>query len=271
MIKFIKKRKRQPEKHISPILLKKQLNTKFIGQTIKYIPELDSTNNEAKRNTHFPDGTLFLTDMQTGGKGRLGREWLSEPGTGIYMSLLLFPNLPAEEISQITLIAGIAVCRALGNNSRIKWPNDIVIASKKICGILTESITANDGMSSVICGIGINVNSSSFPEELSDKATSLFMETGKKYSREKKIANVLNEFEMLYEQFINSGFTSLADEYRSFCATLNHEVCAVYQNKTITGTAVDIDELGGLIIKTEDNIITVTAGEVSVRGMFGYV
>ena len=271
MIKYIRKNKRTTNKFISAAKLKKHLNTQFFGQVIKYMHKVDSTNEEAKRNSHFPCGSLFISDLQTNGKGRLGREWMSAQATGIYMSLILTPAIPLIKTPQITLIAGIAVCRALGHNTLIKWPNDIVIGSKKVCGILTESVSAADGADCIVCGIGINVNTPKFTEELSDKATSLFIETEKKHSREKIIADVLNEFESLYTKFLKEGFTPFIDEYRSLCANIGHEVRAIYQTKTITGIATDIDELGRLVIKTDDDTITVTSGEVSIRGMLGYL
>ncbi len=271
MIKHVRKSKKPSNEALSVAELQKHINTEFIGKITKYLPEVDSTNEEAKRNSHFPIGALFIADSQTNGKGRLGREWSSEPNTGIYMSLILTPALPLRKIPQITLIAGIAVCRALGCDSLIKWPNDIVIGSKKVCGILTEATVAQDGTNCIICGIGINVNTTKFSDELSEKGTSLLIETGKKHSREKIIADVINEFEPLYSRFIEEGFSPFLDEYRSLCSTINRDVSVLYKNTAISGTAIDVDKDGRLVVKTDNDTITVTAGEVSVRGMLGYI
>lgn len=248
-----------------------RLTTDFTARSIKFTKTCDSTNEEAKRSSSMPDGTLFISEVQTGGKGRLGRSWNSQRGTGIWMSLLLKPEVPPQEIPQITLIAGIAVCRAVGNGAKIKWPNDIVIGSRKICGILTEMSAEMERVNYVICGMGINVNTPAFPDELADKATSLLIETGIPHEREPIAAAVMNEFEPLYKQFLEKGFASVLDEYRSACITLGREIRVICRNKTITGTAVDVTADGGLVVDTETGRITVTSGEVSVRGMYGYI
>lgn len=247
------------------------LKTKVIGQRIEYVNSTDSTNNECKRLEDKTDGTLVIADAQTAGKGRLGRVWESPHGSGIWMSILLKPDVSLESVSQITLVTGMAVCRAVGIDAMIKWPNDVVIDGKKICGILTEMSAEIERINYVICGIGINVNTPSFPEELQDKATSLFVETAKKHEREKIAADVLNEFEKLYNVFTEKGFSFLADEYRKMCVTLNKDVRVIYRNNELTGKAVDIDDSGNLIVETENGQITVHSGEVSVRGIYGYI
>lgn len=226
----------------------------------------DSTNEEAKRRSDLPDGTLFIADRQTAGKGRTGRRWESEARSGIYMSLLLKPKLSDDCSSQITLIAGMAVARALGNGAMIKWPNDVVIGSRKVCGILTEM-----SHGALICGIGINVNTPSFPDELKDRATSLYIETNKTFNIEKVVADVINEFEPLYRKFIVYGFAPLCDEYKKMCVTLGKTVSVIQNNSKIRCTAEDISPNGGLVVKTDTGTLCVTSGEVSVRGIYGYV
>ena len=256
---------------ISSDAVSAQLNTRFIARNILCLNETDSTNEEAKRNSKMPDGTLFVSDIQTTGKGRLGRSWSSPRGTGIWMSLLLKPDIALAEAAQITLIAGIAVCRAVGHGAKIKWPNDIVIGSRKVCGILTEMSAEIDRINYVICGIGINVNTTSFPEDLKDKATSLLIETNLKTPRAELTAAVMNEFEPLYDVFIKKGFGALRDQYRRECITLDRDIQVIYRRETVTGRAVDIDSDGGLVVKTDSGTITVTSGEVSVRGIYGYI
>lgn len=253
---------------IEPNNIKRLLNTEFVARHIEYFDKTDSTNEEAKRRPHLPSGTLFISDTQTAGKGRLGRKWESPGKDGIWMSLLLKADIPPDKIPQITLIAAISVCRALGNGSKIKWPNDIVIGTRKVCGILTEM---SGGTSYIILGTGINVNNAGFAPELKEKATSLFIETGKKFERSEIIAAVMNEFEPLYKKFSENGFSAVIDEYKNLCITLDKDVRLIYRGAEIVGGAIDIAENGGLIVQTQNGIITVTSGEVSVRGIYDYV
>ena len=182
------------------------------------------------------------------------------------MSLLLTPDIAPERIPEITLVAGMAVCRAIGAPAMIKWPNDIVIGSKKICGILTEYSGGR-----VICGIGINVNTRAFPPELEHIATSLYLETGKDTDRAALAAGVMNAFEPLYGRFLNSGFAALADEYKKSCITVGREVTVTGAGNTVRGTASGITPGGGLVIDTAGGQRIITSGEASVRGIYGYI
>lgn len=248
-----------------------RLKTEFIARNIRYVNVTDSTNDEAKRCSEMPDGSLIIAEVQTAGKGRLGRAWTSPRGAGVWMTLLLKPEIDPYRVSQITLIAGIAVCHAIGRDARIKWPNDIVIGGKKTCGILTEMAAETDRIAYVLCGIGINVNTPDFPAELKDKATSMYIETGVIQDREEVAAKTLNEFERLYKIFIKDGFEPLLDEYRRDCVTLNKRVRLIYNHETVTGTAVDVSSDGALVVDTDNGRISVTSGEVSVRGIYGYI
>ena len=251
--------------------IKAGLNTEFIGQNIFYYNETDSTNNRAKEEHTAPDGSLFIAEIQNGGKGRLGRSGEAPAGVGIWMSILLKPNLSPTDITQITLIAGLAVCRSLGHEAKIKWPNDIVINGKKICGILAEMSAEINMVNYVVCGIGINVNIPSFDGELAKKATSLLIETGKNHIRTQIIQRVLTEFEILYIDFLQNGLKNILPEYKALCITLNRDVQVIYKHETIIAKAVDIDEDGSLIVEKDGERIIVSSGEVSVRGIYGYV
>lgn len=251
--------------------IKNGLNTEFIGQNIFLYDETDSTNERAKANSTAPDGSLFITETQTHGKGSHGRGWTSQKGTGIWHSILLKPHIPPSQVSQITLAAGLAVCRSVGCGAQIKWPNDIVIGSKKICGILTEMSAEIDMINYIVCGIGINVNMDSFPEEISHRATSMYIESSRKYCRNEIISNLMNNFELLYTDFICSGLTPILDEYKKDCVTIGREVKVIFKGNTVQGTAVDVNENGELVVATEDGLINVTSGEVSVRGLYGYI
>ncbi|MCD8390297.1 MAG: biotin--[acetyl-CoA-carboxylase] ligase, partial [Firmicutes bacterium] len=199
-----------------------QLETKKIGRNLHYFYQIDSTNNEAKRAWESVDGSVFIAEIQTGGKGRLGRGWSSPAGTGIWMSILLKPDIKPWDASKITQAAGLAVCRALKPyGARIKWPNDIIIGTKKVCGILTEMSAETDMVDYIVCGIGINVNNESFDDEISERATSIYIESGKKHSRAEIVCGVLKEFENLYEEFLESGIKNMLDEYTSLCVNIN--------------------------------------------------
>lgn len=247
------------------------LNTEFIGRKIVCMEETDSTNNTAKASSDMPDGTLFISEIQTGGKGRLGRAWSSPKGIGIWMSLLLKPEILPQDVAQITLIVGMAAAKSVGCGAKIKWPNDVVIGTKKLCGILTEMSAEIERVNYIVAGIGINVNTESFDGKLGEKATSLYIETGKKYERCGIIRAFLEEFEVLYKKFLTGGIAALTEDYRQLCVTIGREVSVIYPNRTINGKAVGINDEGELIVETENGIIAVSSGEVSVRGIYGYV
>ncbi len=248
------------------------LKTSFIGTNVIFYDTVDSTNNEAKRHSDKPDGTVFIADMQTSGRGRLGRAWQDKKGAAVLMSILLKPDISPAEVSKITLVAGLSVCRALlDSGARIKWPNDIVTDGKKICGILTEMSAEINMVNYAVLGIGINVNNTYFPDELKNKATSLYLVSGKKQRRAEVVLSVLEEFEKLYTEFLKNGLINIMEEYKKYCVNIGKSVRAVYRNKTVTGTAVDVNCDGGLVIKTGTENVTVSSGEVSVRGVYGYV
>ncbi|MBS5302898.1 MAG: biotin--[acetyl-CoA-carboxylase] ligase [Clostridia bacterium] len=251
--------------------IKSGLTTDFIGHSLFIYDETDTTNNRAKESNTSPDGSVFIAEVQTHGKGSRGRGWTSPRGIGIWHSILLKPEISPLEVSQITLVAGLAVCKAIGLNSMIKWPNDIVINGKKICGILTEMSAEINMVNYVVCGIGVNVNTESFDDDIADKATSMFIESGHKYVRNELIAKLLNEFEYYYKKFLDGGLSAILDEYKKCCVTLGREVNVIFKNETVRGTAVDVDENGSLAVQTENGIIHVTSGEVSVRGIYGYI
>lgn len=253
------------------------LETLALGKNICALDEVDSTNEEAKRQGTLgaPHGSVFVAERQTGGKGRLGRAWVSPPGTGIWMSVLLRPAIAPSEVPQITLITGLAVCRAIractGCEALIKWPNDIVIGSKKVCGILTEMAAEEDRINYIVAGIGINVNTESFPEELAKKATSLFMETGMHISRSALVRTILQELENCYDHFLTEVTADLLTPYRKFCVSLNRSVTVTRGNPPVpvTGTAVDISSNGELVVRTPGGtLLYVNSGEVAVQGIY---
>lgn len=258
--------------------IEKLLKTKFIGRKIYYYDSLASTNRTAREEADngAPDGSLFIAHEQTAGRGRFGKLWSAPAGTAVSMSVLLRPSVEPENVAQITLIAGLAVCKAIreeyGVNAQIKWPNDIVIGTKKLCGILTE-MSAQDGhIHCLICGIGVNVNIPEFNAELSPIATSLFTETGARQSRAAVAAAILNRFEEYYLCFAERGVTGeFLNEYKANCVTVGREIKAVYKNKVLFAKAVDIGADGSLIAEHDGQRLELSSGEVSVRGILGYV
>lgn len=245
---------------------------------------------------------LFIADSQTAGRGRMKRVWVSPPETGIWMSYLIKPDITPDRIPQITILAALAVAKAIksyGNRNSlpvsplIKWPNDIVLNQKKICGILTElvSIPVTDTTSVfptnkldsenynnfVVCGIGINVNTDLFPVDLRTTATSLFLETGVKWIREEIITDIvifLNEYISKFEKSESLEF--IREEYNELLINMNKEVRIIDSSNNESNNnniyiSKGIDENGALLVADSlNNIQAISSGEVSVRGLYGY-
>lgn len=229
----------------------------------------DSTNLDAKRAENVPDKSIFIADMQTSGRGRLGRDWSSPKGCGIWMSIYLKPKTDISDVSQLTLIAGLAVSRAI-KGTAIKWPNDVLFGSKKVCGILTEMTAEGGNIKHIIVGVGVNVNNRDFPEELRDKATSIYIETGTAPERESIISDIAKEFFSMYERFLIDGFSLFKEEYTEKCITLGKEVYLVNGEENRMAKAVGITDAGELIVEMNGTTEIVKSYEVSVRGLLGY-
>ena len=255
-----------------------ELQTAWAGNTCLCFTSLDSTNDYGKNlsKTENVHGTLIVADTQTAGKGRRGRVWQSPKGTTISMSLCMEPNLRTENVAGLTLVMALAVAEGIkevtGAEPRIKWPNDIVLNGKKICGILTE-LCFKEGGYAVIIGTGINVNTDAFPEEIRDIASSLKIETGNEISREKLIASVMKYFEKFYEQYEQTeDFSGLKSQYESMLANKDQEVHVLDPQAPYKGIAKGINDAGNLMVVCEDGEEKcVYSGEVSVRGLYGYV
>ncbi len=256
-----------------------RLTTERMGRQIRYFSRIDSTNQYAKRIAEegAADGTLVIADEQTAGKGRSGRTWVTPPGEAIAFTLLLRPKLSPGRISMVTLVMGLAVVNAVNKlydlHAGIKWPNDVVINGRKLCGILTEMSAEVEHVHYIVIGVGINANLTSFPEELSQIATSLKLELGRDVSRAGLIAAVMEEFERLYAEFERQGdLGSVMQEYNDLCLNAGNKVRVLDPNGEYTGVSHGINAMGELLVETEDgNIREVYAGEVSVRGIYGYV
>lgn len=258
--------------------IQEKLATKVMGQAITYYDEVDSTNTVAKSLARegAKEGTLVVADKQNSGKGRLGRVWSSPARQAISMSLILRPQIMPSKASQLTLIAGVSICEAIekvtGLNAQIKWPNDIVVNGKKICGILTEMSAQVECIEYVIVGIGVNVNIKAFPETL-PYASSLALEGNKEYSRKEIIAYFLEIFEQEYYKYLKTlDLSFIKERYESQCITIGRKVKLISSTNERLAEALGINELGELVVKLEDGTIeAVSTGEVSVRGLYGYI
>ena len=256
-----------------------RLQTERMGRQIKYFSRIDSTNQYAKRIAEegAPDGTLIIADEQTAGKGRSGRTWVTPPSEAIAFTLLLRPKLSPDRISMVTLVMGLAVVNAVNAlydvNAGIKWPNDVVIGGRKLCGILTEMSAEVRQVNHIVIGVGINANLTSFPEEIKEIATSLKLEVGHAVNRAELIARVMTEFERLYAGFEAQGdLGPVMQEYNDLCLNTGNKVRVLDPNGEYTGISRGINSMGELLVETEDGQMReVYAGEVSVRGIYGYV
>lgn len=260
---------------------------------IIHLKEIDSTNTEVRRQVlqEAREGLVVTAERQTAGKGRRGRTWESKVGDNLYFSMLLRPNLPVEKAPMLTLVMALSVAKAIeklyGMESAIKWPNDLVLSGKKICGILTEMHMSEGRIEDVIVGTGINVNQEVFSGELEDKATSLLLEIGngwlnsdqetinetQKLDKQKLLDTVLDEFAYLYDTFLKvQDLSFLQEEYDRRLINKNKEVLVLEPGNEYTAVARGINSVGELLVEREDGSIeAVYAGEVSVRGIYGYV
>ena len=254
-----------------------QIHTKWAGKTVHFARKTDSTNLWIKRlaKEGASEGTLALAEFQSAGRGRLGRSWEVPEGTSVMMSILLRPKFEPQYAPMLTLVMGMAVAKAvkkLGFDVSIKWPNDVVVSHKKICGILTEMGVRDGKIDYAVIGVGINVNIREFPEEMADKATSLYLESGREFDRSQIPGLVMEAFEEYYEKFAATcDLSGLKEEYESILANYNQPV-RVLAKEPYEGVARGITDGGELLVeKTDGTIVAVSAGEVSVRGLYSYV
>jgi len=237
---------------------------------------VDSTNTRLKllAEEGAPEGTIVLAEEQTAGKGRLGRLWTAPRGKGIWLSILLKPFKPLEEISIFTLVTAVAVTRALKKKlpelePGIKWPNDILLGGRKICGILTELKAEADRIDYLITGLGVNytIMPDDFPPELRETATSVLMESeGAIVSRAEMAREILQEMELVYREYLDSGTGKILDQWREYNVTLGRDVTISNIRESYSGRALDIDSDGALLIAGPDGAIRkFVAGEVTTK------
>lgn len=253
------------------------LRTMTIGRSLICLESVDSTNSEIKRRDQGDrEGTVVFSEEQTAGKGRQGQVWLSPKGKGLWMSILLKPHLSVEKIPQLNLVAAAAIALSLDNADScldkkvlVKWPNDLFLNGKKICGILTETHLRENAARSVILGIGLNVNleEEDFPPELKGIATSLLLETGHIYNREMIAASILNRFEELYLEYVDKGSLSRTlGICRERSAVIGKDVFLCHQGMQKQAHVWDIGPTGELLVSLDDGReLAVVSGEISLK------
>ena len=249
---YLLKKDAVPDVMTAPEIISR-LHSRWMGRNCIFLETVDSTNNYLKRAAEdgAVNGTLAVAEEQTGGKGRRGRSWETPKGTNIAMTILLRPEIRPEHASRLTLLMAMAVVRGIqketGLQAGIKWPNDVVVDGHKVCGIL--------------------------PEEIREIAGSLKLSAGHPVARAGLIASIMEELEDLYEVFLKTeDLSALKDEYNRNCVTCGHEIRVLEPGHEYTGMTDGINDLGELVVKKADGeTVCVYAGEVSVRGLYGYV
>lgn len=247
---------------------------------VHWFNSIPSTNTLAKEmaQSGAPHGTTIIAGHQTGGRGRMGRSFSSPEGMGLYLSMILRPHCPATELMHLTCAVGLAACDGVevvtGFRPGIKWINDLVAGSKKLGGILTEmSVDPKTGLVDyAVIGIGINClqDPKDFPEELQDIAVSLKTATGKDVAISALAAQLILALQKMTETLFDRD--AIMDRYKKDCVTLGKEIAVIGSNDTRYGTALDIDPEGALIVKLQNGeTVAVNSGEVSVRGLWGYL
>ncbi|MGE0825661.1 MAG: biotin--[acetyl-CoA-carboxylase] ligase [Candidatus Binatia bacterium] len=257
--------------------LTEKLQTQILGKPLHFFPTIDSTNTYAARLARegAAEGTIVVADAQSGGKGRLGRSWISPPGVNLYLSVILRPPVATIVAPQLNLLAAVAVAEAIADVCpllpAIKWPNDVLVNDKKVCGILAEMQTEGGALSAVILGIGVNINVplAAFPEELREKASSLFLEQGTEIDRSTLTARLLTHLEKSYVLWIQQGFSALRATWEQYATWfLAKRIAVAAPEGTVRGTVLGIDDNGALLLRQEesDRVQRIIVGDVTVLG-----
>jgi BirA family biotin operon repressor/biotin-[acetyl-CoA-carboxylase] ligase len=242
------------------------INTKIIGKKIFHFKTIDSTNQYARilLKENIDDGSVVIADTQTGGRGRKNRKW-SSPIGGLWFSVILYPHVSSKKGMTVTMAASISVADAInklyGLNTEIKWPNDILINGKKVCGILTEIETKNDEISNSIVGIGINVNNY-LDSELINFATSLKIEIGHGLSTVNFFRDILKNFDMYYEKIKSGDYLFIKNQWCYYANIIGRKIEVLDDDKNIKGLVIDIDDDGSLILKKGKEKIRIVCGDI---------
>jgi BirA family biotin operon repressor/biotin-[acetyl-CoA-carboxylase] ligase len=246
-----------------------------IGWRIHYFRELTSTQDEAGRlaGEGAPQGTVVIAETQRAGRGRLGRAWFSPPGTNLYLTIVLRPEMRTGDVPQLSLVAGVAVAEAIEPFARgmvqLKWPNDIWLRGKKVGGILAQAFSGtNDELSHVLLGIGINVNlkAADLPGELRERASSMLIETDHRTNRPALAAKLLSRLDKRYREALKSGFDAIRPRWERFSALTGSEVTVTDGSSRQTGMVKGIDTDGALLLDTGGSVSRIMVGDVTLRG-----
>jgi len=263
-----------------PNLLKPEYINAFTTKpvdAIRWLESVDSTNDEAKRwaQQGAPDGAVVVAEVQTKAKGRLGRQWASAASVSVEMSFIFRPDIPPVHAPAINFTAALGVCAAInevcGVDAGIKWPNDVVYGGKKLCGILTEMSSDMDHIEYVVCGMGVNTNQTSFPEEIASKAVSLRMLTGGTVNRAQLCAAEIEQVNRYYKKYVKGGMAAIIDEYTEKSSVVGKEIIVVGGQETYRGRCKGFADDGAILVETQGETRHLHAGEVSIRGEYGYV
>ena len=249
------------------------LETRVFGKKIFSFDSIDSTNSYAKSLSlqDSPHGSIIIAEEQSAGRGRLQRNWLSAKGENLLFSIVLRTEFSSSKISLISFAAALAVCDAVESVTMLpalcKWPNDVMVNGKKVCGMLLESTTfsGGKGIDKVVVGIGVNVNQTIFPEELTHKATSLRIESGREIDRIPLLQKIITEFELRYQQLGSFPHEKLLQEWKMKSLLFGEKITVLESEFSYTATAVDVNEDGSLLIRTDDgHTKKIFAGDVSL-------
>ncbi len=234
---------------------------------------VNSTNDVAIRMARegAPEGTAVIAGEQTAGKGRLGRSWSSPAGDGLYLSAILRPDLPFDQVWQTGFVASVAAAEAIGKVSalpaQIKWPNDILLSGRKVCGILTEALkpAVTPSPFAIVVGIGVNVNNSSFPAEIAQKATSIAFELGRPVKLQKVEGAILSRLHTRYAQYLSEGFAAVLEAWKNLDCTIGRRVVVLTDDSAVGGIAMGVDSRGDLVVEREDGVVVcMAAGDVTL-------
>lgn len=254
---------------IEPFEVSRGLKSKYIGHNIHFYEEVKSTNDTAKKfvENGASEGTVIIAEHQTAGRSRKRADWASPEG-GIYMTMILRPDVTLLEASKLTIVTGVAIAKTLKDSFNIdvgiKWPNDLLIGNKKISGILTEAVTNKDVLEAVLVGVGVDVNNEEdeMPDSIQKVSTTVKKETNIIFNRAAIMREFFNIFEELYDEFKNDNFKHIVSEWRRLSSTTGNRVKVYQGRKALIADAVGITNSGALIIETDDGKLKkITSGE----------
>lgn len=253
--------------------LQEGLRTKRFGKRIVFLWKIGSTNDYAKELASYgaEEGTVVIAETQTAGRGRLGRRWIS-PNGGLYLSIILRPKISVVETVKLVFVASLAVAKTLNELYRLsaetKWPNDVLVKGKKVCGILAEANTTGEKVNYTVIGVGVNANfnaEKALPKELAETATSLENALGRKIQLEELFRGLIEKLETLYHLFLKEGFTPILNEWKKYASFLGKNVEVANGTEKTHGIAVDIDSDGSLVLKQNDGSIKLVSGDLSLN------